>query len=446
MQDFELKLTRNALVALSLALPAFYAPSALAAPKPTFYKDVQPVLERSCVGCHRPGEAAPMSFLSYKEVRPYAAAIKMSVSQKRMPPWNADPHVGKFQNDRSLPEADLSTLVNWVSTGASEGDPKDAKPLKRDFATGWSIGTPDLIIEMPDFFTIPASGTIEYHYVVLPTNFKQDTWITAAETRPANRAVNHHIIAFVREPGNKWMKDATPGVVFIPKGESGGGGIGSGEFLTGYAPGTVPDQLKPGQAKLIKAGSDIVFQLHWTANGKEATDKAKLGLIFAKVLPTERILTLAAVNSRFEIPAGADNHQVDSKITLHEDTVLETLVPHMHVRGKAFSMRAVLPDGQVLDLLKVPHYDFNWQLTYKLAEPIQLPKGTRIEASGWYDNSSNNKYNPDSTKLVKWGDQSWEEMMIGFFNVSIPMGTNIMDVMRPRKKASPTPPSAGGQD
>ena len=416
--------------------------AAFAAPKPTFYKEVQPILERNCVGCHRPGEAAPMSFLSYKETRPYAAAIKMSVSQKRMPPWNADPTVGHFGNDRSLNEADLKTLVDWASTGASEGNPKDAAPLKRDFAEGWTIGKPDFEIEMPEAFKVPAQGTIEYHYVVLPLGFKEDRWVVAAETRPMNRAVNHHIIAFIREPGSKWLKDAVPGKVFIP-GKGGDGG--ATDFLTGYAPGTVPDQVKPGQGKLIKAGSDIVFQLHWTANGKEALDKAKLGLIFAKETPKERVLTLQAINTRFEIPAGADNHQVDAKMTLHSETTLEALVPHMHVRGKAFAMQAKFPNGEVKDLLKVPHYDFNWQLTYQLKEPMKLPAGTQILASGWFDNSPNNKYNPDATKPVKWGDQSWEEMMIGFFSISVPVETSVMDIVRPKKKTAP-PSSAGGLD
>ena len=415
---------------------------AFAAPKPTFYKDVQPVLERNCVGCHRPGEAAPMSFLSFKEVRPFAAAIKMSVSQKRMPPWSADPHVGKFSNDRSLSETDLKTLVDWATTGASEGNPKDAQPLQRDFAEGWTIGTPELVIEMPEVFAVPASGTVEYHYVVLPTNFKEDRWIVAAETRPMNRAVNHHIIAFVREPDNKWMKNAVPGRIFVPAKEA---GEGFGEFLAGYAPGTVPEQMKPGQGKLIKAGSDIVLQLHWTTNGKAALDKAKLGLIFAKQKPTERMLTMQSINTRFEIPAGADNHRVDAKMTIHEDITLESLTPHMHVRGKAFAMQVKLPTGEVKEILNVPHYDFNWQHSYQLQEPMKLPKGTQILASAWFDNSPNNKHNPDATKAVKWGDQSWEEMMIGFFNASVPVDTTYTDVTRPKKKAAPLPPSAGGQ-
>jgi hypothetical protein len=416
--------------------------AALAAPKPTFYKDVQPVLERNCVGCHRPGEAAPMSLLNYKQVRPYAAAIKASVSQRRMPPWQADPHVGKFSNDRSLSVADIATLSEWASTGAAEGDAKDAQPVNRDFAEGWTIGKPDVVIEMPETFTVPARGTVEYHYVVLPSGFTKDTWIEAAETRPLSRAVNHHIIAFVREPGSKWFRDALPGKVFIPSKD--GNGM-TGEFLTGYAPGTVPDQLRPGQAKLIKAGSDIVLQLHWTANGKETVDKAKLGLIIAKSQPKERVLTLQSANFRFEIPPGADNHAVEGKMTLHAETVLEALVPHMHVRGKAFSMSVKLPDGTVKPLLKVPAYDFNWQLTYKLQEPMRLPAGSQILATGWFDNSPNNKNNPDPTKTVRFGEQSWEEMMIGFFNVSVPMSTSFADIVRPKKPAAPAS-SAGGLD
>lgn len=420
-----------------------FAAVALAAPAPTYHKDVAPILQRNCQGCHRPGEVAPMSFLTYKEVRPYAKAIRQSVAQRRMPPWNADPHVGiRYANDRSLQESEIATLNAWVAAGAPEGNPKDA-PAPKQFAEGWSIGQPDVVIEMPTEFRVPAQGTIEYHYVVLPTNFKQDMWVSAAEARPMNRAVNHHIIAFVREPGNKWFKNQPYGVPFVPKGGE-GDGLGLADFLVGYAPGTIPEQMRPGQAKLIKAGSDIVFQLHWTANGKEGVDKAKLGLKFSTEAPKERVLTLAAMNTKFEIPAGADNHRVDGGITLHADSTLETLFPHMHVRGKAFAMKVQLPDGTQKDLLSVPHYDFNWQLGYQLAEPMRLPKGSKILASGWFDNSPNNKNNPDPTKAVRWGDQSWEEMMIGFFNVAIPVDMRPVDLLRAPKKQGPPMPSAGG--
>jgi hypothetical protein len=417
--------------------------AALAAPAPTFHKDVAPILQRNCQGCHRPGEVAPMSFLSYKEVRPYAKAIRQSVAQRRMPPWNADPHLNiKYANDRSLNDTEIKTLNAWVEAGAPEGNPKDA-PAPKQFTDGWSIGQPDMVLEMPTEFKVPASGTVEYHYVILPTNFKQDMWVTAAEARPMNRAVNHHIIAFVREPGNKWFRNMPAGVAFIPDGK-GGDGLGLADFLVGYAPGTMPEQMRPGQAKLIKAGSDIVFQLHWTANGKEAMDKAKLGLKFATEPPKERVLTLAALNTKFEIPAGADNHKVDGAITLHADSTLDSLFPHMHVRGKAFAMKVQFPDGTQKELLSVPHYDFNWQLGYQLAEPLHLPKGSKVMASGWFDNSPNNKHNPDPNKVVKWGDQSWEEMMIGFFNVVIPADAKPVDLLRAPKKQGPPMPSAGG--
>ncbi len=432
---------------LLLATASATASAALAAPTPTYHKDVAPILQRNCQGCHRPGEVAPMSFLSYKEVRPYAKAIRQSVTQRRMPPWNADPHVNiKYANDRSLSENEIATLQAWAAAGAPEGNPKDA-PAPKQFADGWSIGQPDLVIEMPTEFKVPASGTIEYHYVVLPTNFKQDMWVTAAEARPMNRAVNHHIIAFVREPGNKWFRNQAPGVAFVPSGKD-GDGLGLADFLVGYAPGTIPEQMRPGQAKLIKAGSDIVFQLHWTANGKEAMDKAKLGLKFATEPPKERVLTLAAMNSKFEIPAGADNHRVDGAMTLHADSTLDSLFPHMHVRGKSFAMKVEFPDGTQKELLSVPRYDFNWQLGYQLAEPLKLPKGSKVMATGWFDNSPNNKHNPDPTKNVKWGDQSWEEMMIGFFNVVIPADAKPADLFRAPKKQGPQQgqptPSAGG--
>jgi hypothetical protein len=423
-----------------IALP--YMLAAAPATKPTFHQDVLPILQRNCQGCHRPGEAAPMSLLTYKDARPFAAAIKASVSQRRMPPWHADPQVNHFSNDRTMPQAEIDTLVAWANTGASEGDPKRA-PKALSFADGWSIGKPDFVVEMPQTFQVPASGTIEYHYVILPLNLKEDVWVSAAEARPENRAVNHHIIAFVREPGSKWMRDQAPGVPFIPKTED--GGVLS-NFLTGYAPGTVPERYRPGQAKLIKAGSDVVLQLHWTANGKAAADRAKVGFVLAKEAPTERIYTLAASTTKFEIPAGADNHRVDAKMKLYEDTVLESLVPHMHVRGKSFSMQAELPSGEKVDLLRVPRYDFNWQLTYSLAKPMKLPKGTVIHASGWFDNSPNNKNNPDPTKPVHWGEQSWEEMMMGFFNIAVPREVSFNDIVRPKKKPATSASSAGGQD
>jgi hypothetical protein len=282
-----------------------------------------------------------------------------------------------------------------------EGDPKHA-PAPARFIDGWTIGTPDLVLEMTQDYQVPAAGTIKYEYFTIPTRFTEDKWVRMAEVRPGNRAVVHHVIAFVKEPkkvGETRSREDR-------------------EFLVGFAPGSVPEILPPGRAKLIKAGSEIVFQVHYTANGTAAVDRSKVGLIFAKEPPAERVITLSAGNNKFVIPAGDPNHEVESRFTLRSDATLTTLFPHMHLRGKDFEYRVVLPDGRKKTLLKVPNYSFSWQLSYDLAEPMLLPKGSVIECTAHFDNSPNNKYNPDATKEVRHGDQSWEEMMIGFFNVA----------------------------
>lgn len=423
------------------------AVSVMAAPKgaaaPVFYKDVAPVLQKNCQACHRPGEAARISFLTYESTRPWAKAIKEAVASRRMPPWNADPHTGKFSNDRSLSQAEIDTLVSWADSGARAGNPKDA-PAPRTFAAGWAIPQPDLVIEMPEEYEVPEKGTIEYTYFIVPTGFTEDRWVQFAETRPGNREVVHHIIAYLRTPGSKWLRDYPVGKGFVPgKSRGGGEGSSSNEFLVGYAPGMPPEQLRPGQAKLIKAGTDIVFQMHYTANGKAAKDRSKLGLVFARETPKYRVLTIGAANGKFTIPPHADNHRVEADFTLHADTELLALMPHMHVRGKAFAMEAVYPTGETEKLLDVPRYDFNWQLWYQLPQGKVLPKGTRIHATGWFDNSRNNKSNPDPSVEVKWGDQSWEEMMIGFFNVSFPADMNPSELFRAPKRKQPA--SAGGE-
>jgi hypothetical protein len=440
---------------LVLSLCSVALAAAATTPQPTFYKDVLPVLQKNCQTCHRPGEAAPMAFLSYDEARPWAKAIKTAVVTKKMPPWYADPHYGKFSNDRSLSQAEMDTLVAWADTGAKAGNPKDA-PKPTEWIEGWRIGKPDMVLTMPVAFNVPASGTIDYQYIIVPTGFTEDKYVQMAEARPGDRTVVHHIIAFIREPGNPWLKDAKVGVPFVPremerqsdgKGQKkeggGGGGLGFvGDFLAGYAPGTLPDVLKPGQAKLVKAGSDIVLQMHYTADGKSHTDISRVGVVFATEKPTERVLTLAAANPQFAIPPGDSNYRVDAKITLQDDSTLIDLLPHMHFRGKDFEYRVTYPSGEKETLLNVPNYDFNWQLTYELTKPKLLPKGTVIECTAHFDNSVNNKFNPDATKEVHWGEQTWEEMMIGFFDVSVPMDKTAMDLMRP--KSQPKPATTGG--
>ena len=438
---------------LGLCLGSTVLALAATAPPPvTFYKDALPVLQKNCQTCHRPGESGPMSFLDYETTRPWAKAIKTAVLTKKMPPWFADPHYGKFSNDRSMAQPEIDTLVSWADTGAQAGNPKDA-PKPMDWVEGWRIGKPDQVISMPVAVDVPASGTIDYQYIVIPTGFTEDKYVQLSEARPGNPAVVHHIIAFIREPGNPWLKEAKPGVPFIPrerarraeaesnsdkkKHQQQDGGFG--DFLAGYAPGTLPNIMKPGQAKLVKAGSDLVLQMHYTANGKATTDISRIGIVFATTQPTERVLTLAAANADFAIPPGDSNYQVDSKFTLQDDATLLNFLPHMHFRGKSFEYRVTYPSGEKETLLDVPHYDFNWQLTYELAQPKLLPKGTVIECTAHFDNSANNRFNPDPTKEVHFGEQTWEEMMIGFLDVAVPMNKTAMDLMRPKKSAQPGP-------
>ena len=363
---------------LAAAVLACAAPES--ASQVTFYRDVLPVLQKNCQGCHRPGEAAPVAFMSYKETRPWAKAIREAVATRRMPPWFADPHVGKFSNDSSLSAQDIATLMKWADTGAAEGTPSDG-PAPVQFVKGWNIGTPDSTMAMPAEFDVPATGTIEYTYFVVPTGFTEDKWVQLAEIRPGNRRIVHHVIAFVREPGSKWLKDAKPGEAFVPKKGTGSseGGPG-GEFLVGYAPGYPAEKFAPGHAKRIKAGSDIVLQMHYTANGKLEKDKTHVGFVFAKEPPARRLYTLAAGNTKFVIPAGADNHKVEAKMTLHEDSTLVSLLPHMHLRGKAFEFRVTYPNGETQQLLRVPRYDFSWQLTYLPEKPVLLTKGSITNA------------------------------------------------------------------
>ena len=408
---------------------------------PSFYKNVLPVLQSNCQSCHRPGEVAPMSFLSYEATRPWAKAIKNAVLAKKMPPWFADPHVGKFSNDRSMSQSDIQTLVKWADSGAPAGDKKDAPPAI-EFAEGWQIGKPDKIFEMPNNYEVPASGTVEYTYILLPTGFTEDKWVEAAEARPGNRAVVHHVIAYLREPGNKWMQGAKPGIPYVPTGPS---PSSADEFLAQFAPGEQPAVLKKGQAVLVKAGSDIILQIHYTTNGKAQSDKSRVGLIFAKGPVTERIGVLAIANNTFAIPPGAPDHKVTASRTFAMDTKIVDLHPHMHFRGTAFSYRLVYPDGRTEDLLNVPKYDFNWQLVYDLPDGKIIPAGTRLECVAKFDNSVNNKFNPDPAATVRWGDQTWEEMMIGFVRVSFAPGINKSDLLAPLQKKPSTQTAASRQ-
>ena len=392
--------------ALALGLCASLAIAAAASgpsgEKVTFAKDVAPILFNRCVECHRTGEIAPMSLLTYNEARPWAKAIKQKVLDRSMPPWLAAPENKHFINDRRLSEKEINTIAAWVDAGAPKGEDKDL-PAPPKFEQGWAIGKPDAVIALDEAVAVPAEGVIPYKYLTVQTNFSEDKWVQAAEIRPGNRKVVHHIIIFVQEPGSKSELS----------GESRGG---RGFKLCGFAPGEQPKVFPPGTARLIKKGSKLTFQLHYTPNGEATTDRSYVGLVFSKT-PVQKIaLTGTATNARFVIPPGDDNYEVRSSWTAPEDVRIVDLMPHMHVRGKDFTYTAVYPDGRSEVLLKVSKYDFNWQLLYQFKEPMFLPKGTRLDCVAHFDNSARNKYNPDPSKEVRWGDQTWEEMMIGWFD------------------------------
>jgi hypothetical protein len=403
--------------------------------QPTFHKDVLPILQNRCQECHRPGEIGPFSLLSYKDARPWAKAIRSDVLSKKMPPWFADPAFGHFSNDRSLSKAEIDTLVAWVDGGAKEGDAKEA-PAPRQFLEGWNIDKPDVVLQMKEPFHVPATGEVPYQYIVMPTNFTEDRWVQQVEVRPTDRSVVHHLVVFIRDPKSPWLKDAEKGVAIVPQGKSDFNNISGGgnEVLTIYTPGMVPDSWHPGLAKQIKAGSDLVVQIHYTPNGKKAVDDfSRVGIVFSKEEPTERALTLATVNLMFRIPPGDPNYKVQGRSTFPNGATIISFFPHMHLRGKAFEYTAVYPDGKTETLLRVPKYDFNWQLDYRLAQPLVLPPGTKVIGDAWFDNSANNPANPDPKAEVKFGEQSWEEMALGFFDAVIPAKMKLQEFFTPPK-------------
>jgi hypothetical protein len=391
----------------------------------TFYRDVLPVIQSHCQVCHRPGEIAPMPFVTYEETKKWAVPIRESVRTKKMPPWFADPRFGHFSDDLSLTPQQIDTLAAWAEAGAPAGDPHDAPP-PRHWTTAWNIDQPDRIVQMPTVVPIPAHGDVEYTYEVVSTGFKKDMWVQSSEVRPSSRANVHHAVVYIRPPDSKWLRGAPVGVPFTASSlndeklrhqahET------DTDMLLVYAPGSSPDRWPDGMAKFIPAGSDLVFQMHYTTNGHAVKDQTSIGMVFAKHPPAQRVFTLQLANDHdtIPIPPGADNYRVEVSGTLPNDCTLLSFFPHMHLRGKRFEYNLVQPDGTIETLLRV-NYDFYWQLSYRLTEPRFLKAGTKLQAVAWYDNSANNPHNPDPESPVRWGDQTYNEMMVGFFDVAVP--------------------------
>lgn len=412
-------------------LSGLFAQSPRAASSPTFYRDVQPILQNRCQSCHRDGGIAPMPFETYEETQPFAGMIRRATQEKSMPPWFADPNVGRFSNDPSLTPAEIGTLAAWAEAKSPAGEAKDAPP-PRHWTESWSIPKPDLILKMQRAVPLPASGDIEYTYEIVPTNFREDRWVQVAEVLPVLRSNVHHAVVYVRPPDSNWLRRAPVGVPFTastltdPEDRRGAHWTDSDVLLV-YAPGSSPDAWPERMAKFIPAGSDLIFQMHYTANGHAASDQTSIGLTFSKSVPEQRVLTLQLTNDHFVIPPGAPDYRVESRGTLPNDCTLLSFFPHMHLRGKRFEYNLIRkktgtddkPQIEIEPLLRV-NYHFHWQMSYKLTEPKLLRSGTELQAVAWYDNSKGNPHNPDADAEVRWGDQTYDEMMVGFFDVAVP--------------------------
>jgi hypothetical protein len=381
---------------------------------PTFYRDVLRILQKHCQSCHRAGSIAPMPYESYEQTRPFAAAIHRAVEQKSMPPWFADPAVGKFANDPSLSLEEIATLAAWTESGAPEGNKKDAPP-PRHWPENWSIPKPDVVLSMPQPVALPAHGDVEYTYEIVPTHFAEDRWVQMSEVLPSLRANVHHAVVYIRPPDSSWLRHAPVGVPFTASAlanpdDRRGAHWTDSDILLVYAPGSSPDEWPADMAKFIPTGSDLVFQMHYTTNGHAASDRTSIGLIFSKKAPALRVLTLQLTNDDFLIPPGDSDFRVEARGTLPNDATLLSFMPHGSI-GK--------PEYEIEPLLRV-HYHFHWQMSYRLAHPLFLKAGTQLQAVAWYDNSESNPHNPDPSATVGWGEQTYEEMMVGFFDVAVP--------------------------
>ncbi len=428
---------------LVLALSAMNASAA----EVTFSKDIAPILYKKCVGCHHPGDIAPMSLLTYQIARPWASAIRQAVLTRRMPPWHADPRYGHFQNDPSLTQAELDLIRTWAEQGAKEGNPSDL-PAAPAFVEGWRIGRPDAVFSMAADYTITANATDDYQNFTVPTNFKEDVWITAVELKPGNRRVVHHAHVYVAPPKlpqagagsapslfdrltfkEGSVRHIRPGVLVIDDAcrELGEGGLPDQKFheeaeeLATFVPGRAPEVYPAGYARLIPAGSTITFQIHYAkGTGREEKDRSSVGFIFAKDPPKKVLRRLDMDAYLFQIPAGASNHEVTFCYDFKQNARLLAFTPHMHFRGKDMKWELMRPDAVKETLLAIPRYDFNWQIEYKLRDPIDAPKGSRLIVTAHFDNSVNNPSNPDATKTVRWGEPTSEEMAASWVLYDLP--------------------------
>jgi len=441
--------TEDRMTLTSWVAVGMFAGTVFAADSITFHKEVEPILQKNCQSCHRPGQIAPMSFLTYQGTRPWAKAMKAAVASRKMPPWFADPKYGHFSNDRALKQGDIDAIVAWVDGGAKEGDAKDAPPPVAWPADGWLI-QPDYVVKGPTY-DVPAKGVLEWTNVVVPSGLTKDTWITSLEIKPSALAVTHHIcVSFIAHtPGVKYgvpvwvdkprdesgsalprakgVKNELPGVPGVAKDEREliGARFNPGGVEGCYVPGLQVTDYRPFHAaKLVPANTDIVFQMHYTTTGTPMTDKPEVGFTIAKEPPQRRYISyntqpsVGTDSEVFRIPPNDGNWQSPpAEIFFNEDVQLVWMMPHMHMRGKDMTYNLEYPTGEKQIVLNVPHYDFNWQLGYYT--DVKVPKGSKMTVDAHFDNSPNNKFNPDPNRPVFYGDQTWEEMMAPFFGIVV---------------------------
>lgn len=380
----------------------------------TYHARIERIIQANCIECHRSGGVAPFSLEKYEEVVAHKGIIKKVVERGTMPPWFALASTkgqhSPFVNDRSLTESDKKDLLAWLAGDLKKGDRADA-PLPRKYEPGWLIGKPDVVFQLPKPIAIKAEGTMPYQNVTVETNLEEDKWVQALEVQPTAREVVHHVLVHAIPKGTMPQRNA--GIGAIRPGAEDGREEAQGFFAI-YVPGNSVLIYPEGYAKKLPKGCTLRFQIHYTPNGKATEDQTKFGLVFAKEPPRHEVKVVGIVNNKFLIPPGDDNFKVDARIPIPFDAHILAFAPHMHLRGKAAKYELKTPDGQTATLLDVPHYDFNWQLLYRFATPVFAPKGSSLSFTAWYDNSEGNPANPDPKKLVRWGQQTYDEMHLGY--------------------------------
>jgi hypothetical protein len=363
----------------------------------TFSKDVAPILQKRCQNCHRPEQAAPFALMSYDDAARHGRMLREVVAQHRMPPWHADRRYGHFANDRSLSAAEVETVAAWVDAGMPRGNDKDLPPpVERP--KGWALGRPDLVLSMPEEFAVPATGSLPYQNWTIDPGFTEDRWVRVAEARPGAAGVVHHVVVYILPPGQKQ-----------PYGPNGALSV-----LVGWAPGDLGLVCPPDTALRIPKGSKLRFELHYTPNGTAVKDRSSVGMIFAKEPPKYELFTNAFANDKILLPPKEPHYRAEANLRLRRDARLISFTPHMHWRGQDYRYEIIYADGKRETLLSVPRWDFNWQSVYQFREPIRFPKGARVHAVAHWDNSRNNPYNPAPEKAVRFGLQTWDEMMVGW--------------------------------